>query len=143
MSTLLESLPGIANVLRSPVADALVGVIRAAARLEEFEQSDAEELVQYATRRGLLEEDEGERLLAETAAAYAKRRSRAADRAKRKRAKARGQKRAKPVRKAAKAKTSARQKTKAKAAKPAKSKTSRRRSPGGKASKKVKKQRKK
>ena len=31
ISTLLETLPGIANVLRSPVADALVNVIRAAA----------------------------------------------------------------------------------------------------------------
>ena len=36
ISTLLETLPGIANVLRSPVADALVNVIRAAARLAEF-----------------------------------------------------------------------------------------------------------
>ena len=34
--TLLETLPGIANVLRSPVADALGNVIRAAARLAEF-----------------------------------------------------------------------------------------------------------
>jgi len=35
ISTLLETLPGIANVLRSPVADALVNVIRAAARLTD------------------------------------------------------------------------------------------------------------
>jgi len=33
ISTLLETLPGIANVLRSPVADALGSVIRAAARI--------------------------------------------------------------------------------------------------------------
>ena len=33
ISTLLETLPGIANVLRSPVADALGSVIRAAARV--------------------------------------------------------------------------------------------------------------
>ncbi|HET7041256.1 MAG TPA: hypothetical protein VFI13_04530 [Gemmatimonadales bacterium] len=45
ISTLLETLPGIANVLRSPVADALVNVIRAAARLTDFALDDAEELV--------------------------------------------------------------------------------------------------
>ena len=54
ISTLLETLPGIANVLRSPVADALGNVIRAAARLTEFNIQDADELVRYATRRGLL-----------------------------------------------------------------------------------------
>ena len=67
ISTLLESLPGIANVLRSPVADALVSVIRAGARLSEFDIADADELVKYATRRGLLAEDEGERLMTELA----------------------------------------------------------------------------
>jgi len=69
MSTLLESLPGIANVLRSPVADALVNVIRSAAGLEEFAREDAEELVHYATRRGLLDPDEGDRVLADVAQA--------------------------------------------------------------------------
>ena len=34
ISTLLETLPGIATVLRSPVADALSHIIRAAARLD-------------------------------------------------------------------------------------------------------------
>ena len=83
MSTLLESLPGIANVLRSPVADALVGVIRSAARIEEFELSDANELLQYASRRGLLAEDECVRILQEVEAAHQKRATRAAVRAKR------------------------------------------------------------
>jgi len=83
MSTLLESLPGIANVLRSPVADALVGVIRSAARIEEFELSDAHELLQYASRRGLLAEDECVRILQEVEAAHQKRATRAAVRAKR------------------------------------------------------------
>ena len=63
MSTLLESLPGIANVLRSPVADALVNLIRAGAGIGEFSLEDAEEMVRYATRRGLLDPDEGERVL--------------------------------------------------------------------------------
>ena len=63
MSTLLESLPGIANVLRSPVADALVNLIRAGAGIGEFSVEDAEEMVRYATRRGLLDPDEGRRVL--------------------------------------------------------------------------------
>lgn len=72
ISNLLESLPGIATVLRSPVADALVSVMRAAARLSDFDIADADELVKYATRRGLLAEEEGERLIGELRAAYQK-----------------------------------------------------------------------
>ncbi len=81
ISTLLEALLGIANVLRSPVADALVNTIRAAARIAEFQLADAEELVRYATRRGLLGSDEGDRLLADVQEAYRRRADRAADRA--------------------------------------------------------------
>jgi hypothetical protein len=88
ISTLLETLPGIANVLRSPVADALGSVIRAAARVGEFHVADAEELVRYATRRGLLGMDEGERILAEVHAAEQKRLDKAADRERSQRAKA-------------------------------------------------------
>jgi len=82
ISTLLESLPGIATVLRSPVADALVNVIRAAARLSEFDIADADELVKYATRRGLLAEDEGERLMTDLEAAHQKKLDRIAARPK-------------------------------------------------------------
>jgi urease accessory protein UreF len=89
ISTLLETLPGIANVLRSPVADALGSVIRAAARLSEFNVADAEELVRYATRRGLLGQEEGDRLMAQVHAAEQKRLDRAADRERSNRAKAR------------------------------------------------------
>lgn len=88
--TLLETLPGIANVLRSPVADALNNVIRAAARLSEFNVADAEELVRYATRRSLMAQEEGDRLVAEVHAAQQKRLDRAADREKAQRAKVRG-----------------------------------------------------
>jgi hypothetical protein len=95
ISTLLETLPGIANVLRSPVADALSSVIRAAARVGEFNVADAEELVRYATRRSLLGTEEGDRLLAEIHAAQQKRLDRAADRERAQRAKARVK--AKPV----------------------------------------------
>lgn len=94
ISTLLETLPGIANVLRSPVADALGNVIRAAARVGEFHVADAEELVRYATRRGLLGSDEGDRLLAEVHAAQQKRLDKAADRERAQRAKARAKDRA-------------------------------------------------
>lgn len=65
ISSLLEALPGIASVLRSPVADALVKAIRAAAGIGEFEIDDAEELVRYAVRRGLIGPDEGDRVLTE------------------------------------------------------------------------------
>lgn len=63
ISALLESLPGIASVLRSPVADAIVNMIRAGAGLGDFHESDANELVQYAVRRGLLGFEEGEEVL--------------------------------------------------------------------------------
>jgi hypothetical protein len=95
ISTLLETLPGIANVLRSPVADALGSIIRAAARVGEFNVADAEELIRYATRRGLLGMDEGDRILAEVHAAEQKRLDKAADRERSQRAKARAK--GKPV----------------------------------------------
>jgi hypothetical protein len=65
ISSLLETLPGIASVLRSPVADALIKAMRAAAGIGEFAPEDAEELVRYAVRRGLIGADEGDRVLVE------------------------------------------------------------------------------
>ncbi len=76
ISALLESVPGIVNVLRSPVADALVGMIRAGAGIEPIRQEHVEELVQYAVRRGLIPSSEGEQLLAEVRAAVPAKRSR-------------------------------------------------------------------
>ena len=73
ISALLESVPGIVNVLRNPVADAMMGMIRAAAGLEEFSHDYANELVQYATRRGLIQSREGEEVLADVKAAVPKR----------------------------------------------------------------------
>ena len=69
ISSLLEALPGIASVLRSPVADALVKAIRAAVGVGEFTVEDAEELVRYAVRRGLIGPDEGDRVLADVQSA--------------------------------------------------------------------------
>jgi len=68
ISALLESVPGIVNVLRSPVADALVNMIRAGAGIEEFDLGYAEELVQYAVRRGLIGASEGDEVLADVRA---------------------------------------------------------------------------
>lgn len=81
ITTLLETLPGIAQVLRSPVADAVVNLIRAGARLREFQLKDAEELVNFAVRRGLLGQTEGERVLEEARAATERRQEKAAERA--------------------------------------------------------------
>ena len=78
ISTLLETLPGIANVLRSPVADALLNIIRAAARLGDFDEADADEVVKYATRRGLLGQEEGDRVMAELREEAQKKHERAA-----------------------------------------------------------------
>ncbi|MGH7701490.1 MAG: hypothetical protein ACREMO_00200 [Gemmatimonadales bacterium] len=80
ISTLLETLPGIANVLRSPVADALLNVIRAAARIGDFAEADADELIHYAVRRGLVGAEEGERVLADVQAARQRKLDKAADR---------------------------------------------------------------
>jgi hypothetical protein len=64
------------------VADALSSIIRSAARLSEFNVADADELVKYATRRGLLGQEEGDRLLQEVHLAEQRRVERAADREK-------------------------------------------------------------
>jgi hypothetical protein len=90
ISTLLETLPGIANVLRSPVADALLNVIRAAARIADFDAADAEELVRYAVRRGLVGSEEGERVLADVQEAQQKRAEKAAERDRAAKARVRG-----------------------------------------------------
>ncbi len=65
ISALLESVPGIRNVLRSPVADALVNMIQTGAGLRPFDYAEADELIQYAVRRGLISAGEGDSVLAE------------------------------------------------------------------------------
>ena len=119
ISSLLEALPGIKSVLRSPVADAMVGTLKAAVGLGEFQQAHAEELVQFATRRSLITEAEGEKLLAELKVAAAERQSaaRAAARAAKKAAKAEKPARAEKPAKAPKAKAPAKATKAAKAPK--------------------------
>ncbi|HET7038928.1 MAG TPA: hypothetical protein VFH97_03515 [Gemmatimonadales bacterium] len=81
ITALLESVPGIRNVLRSPVADALVNMIRAGAALRPFAYAEADELVQYAVRRGLINGSEGEQVLADVRGAEAAARKRAREEA--------------------------------------------------------------
>jgi len=65
ISNLMATLPGIALVLRSPVADAFVHTLRLASRSPDFSIGQAEEILSYAVRRNLMSADESDRLLAE------------------------------------------------------------------------------
>lgn len=80
ITSLMEVLPGIAQVLRSPVADAIVNLIRAACRVREFDIADADEMLKFAVRRNLMSQDESERVLAEARAIVQKRAERALER---------------------------------------------------------------
>ena len=80
ISSILESVPGIAHVLRSPVADAMVNLSRAAAGVGEFRIQDSRELIRYAVRRGLIGSDEGDRVTAEIEGAAAVKAEKAATR---------------------------------------------------------------
>jgi hypothetical protein len=80
ISSILESVPGIAHVLRSPVADAMVNLSRAAAGVGPFRIQDARELIRYAVRRGLIGSDEGDRVAAEVEGAAAVKAEKAATR---------------------------------------------------------------
>jgi len=80
VTSLLEALPGIAAVLRNPVADAFVGLIKAGARITDFKIADAEEILRYAVRRTLMTQDETDRVLAEVREATERRLEKAAER---------------------------------------------------------------
>jgi len=80
ISSILESVPGIAHVLRSPVADAMVNLSRAAAGVGPFRIQDARELIKYAVRRGLIGSDEGDRVTGEVEGAVAVKAEKAATR---------------------------------------------------------------
>lgn len=82
ITSLMEVLPGIAQVLRSPVADAIVSLIRTASRAPQFDLGAADEILKFAVRRNLMGVDESERVLAEARALVAKRVERAAEREK-------------------------------------------------------------
>ena len=82
ITSLMEVLPGIAQVLRSPVADAIVNLVRAACRVRDFELADAAELLHYAVRRNLMTAEESERVLAEARESVQRRTDRIAEREK-------------------------------------------------------------
>jgi hypothetical protein len=69
MASILEAVPGIATVLRSPIADAIINLSRAGAGLIPFDPRDAHEMLRYAVRRGMIRSDEGDRVAAEIDAA--------------------------------------------------------------------------
>ena len=73
ISSLMEALPGIAAVLRSPVANAMVAICRSAAGLEEFQLAHAEELLRFGVRRNLLTPEEVEKVLEELREVVSKR----------------------------------------------------------------------
>jgi hypothetical protein len=73
ISSLMEALPGIAAVLRSPVANAMVAVSRAAAGLEEFQLVHGEELLKFGVRRNLLTPEEVDKVLDELREVVSKR----------------------------------------------------------------------
>ncbi len=114
ISALLEAVPGIRSVLRSPVADAIVHMIRAGAGLESFRLDLALELVQYSVRRGLIGADEGDELMQDVTAS-----------ARGRRAAARGRKAAVARKKPAKKSKPAKKKAAKKASKKAVKKTAR------------------
>ncbi|HJR35880.1 MAG TPA: hypothetical protein VJ817_13075 [Gemmatimonadales bacterium] len=98
----MEVLPGIAQVLRSPVADAIVNLIRAACRVREFDIADADEMLKFAVRRNLMAQEESERVLAEARAIVQRRADRALERDKPRKpaAKPKAKARVKPMKKA-------------------------------------------
>jgi hypothetical protein len=69
----MEALPGIAAVLRSPVANAMVAISRSAAGLEEFQFAHAEELLRFGVRRNLLTPEEVDKVLDELREVVSKR----------------------------------------------------------------------
>lgn len=73
ISSLMEALPGIAAVLRSPVANAMVAISRSAAGLEEFQLSHGEELLRFGVRRNLLTPEEVDKVLDELREVVSKR----------------------------------------------------------------------
>lgn len=103
ISSILEAVPGIATVLRSPVADAIVNLSRSGCGLQPFDPKDAHELIKYAVRRGLIRSEEGDKVTAEVNEAVKQRAEKTAQReaarTERARHPAKARKKAKPAKK--------------------------------------------
>ena len=80
ITNILEAVPGIKTVLRSPAADAMVNLTRAAAGLIPFDVKDARELMRFAFRRGLINNEEHDKVLGDVEGATLARESRLAAR---------------------------------------------------------------
>jgi hypothetical protein len=80
ITNILEAVPGIKTVLRSPAADAMVNLTRAAAGVGPFEVKDARELMRFAFRRGLINNEEHDQVLADVEGAVQARQDRLAAR---------------------------------------------------------------
>jgi hypothetical protein len=80
ITNILEAVPGIKTVLRSPAADAMVNLARAAAGVGPFEIKDAKELMRFAFRRGLINNEEHDQVLADVEGAVQARQDRLAAR---------------------------------------------------------------
>jgi len=80
ITNILEAVPGIKNVLRSPAADAMVNLTRCAVGIGSFDIQDARELLRFAFRRGLIGGEEHDRVLAEVETAAQARQERLAAR---------------------------------------------------------------
>jgi hypothetical protein len=80
ITNILEAVPGIKTVLRSPAADAMVNLTRAAAGIADFDLKDARELMRFAFRRGLINNEEHDHVLADVEGAAQARHDRLAAR---------------------------------------------------------------
>lgn len=80
ITNILEAVPGIKTVLRSPAADAMVNLTRAAAGVGMFDIKDARELMRFAFRRGLINNEEHDRVLGDVESAAQAREDRLAAR---------------------------------------------------------------
>jgi len=80
ITNILEAVPGIKTVLRSPAADAMVNLTRAAAGVGDFDLKDARELMRFAFRRGLINNEEHDHVLADVEGAAQARHDRLAAR---------------------------------------------------------------
>jgi hypothetical protein len=96
ITNILEAVPGIKTVLRSPAADAMVNMTRVAAGIGNFDLKDARELMRFAFRRGLINNEEHDHVLADVEGASRARHDRLAARKAARDGKMKKPKRAKP-----------------------------------------------
>jgi hypothetical protein len=137
ITNILEAVPGIKTVLRSPAADAMVNLTRVAAGIGNFDLKDARELMRFAFRRGLINNEEHDQVLADVEGASRARHDRLAARKAVRDGKTKKPKAAKPKAAKPKPRPAAKKKPAPRKAKPAKqAKPSRRPKPkAGKAKK--------